>query len=310
MAFEKNAFGLDLCGYNKFVEYSKIPADFIIPRIGNGCWIWKNVQKPNIAIDTTFHMHVQGAYDNNMMCGGYWVIDPTVDIDPNWSPSNPLTDRQVAPIWTACKDLVGKSLQFIAIDLEIYKNYLSETLTDYNITQPTKTLIKRLHQLWPDLKIGVYTGAWFVDQYAPSMKVWMDSMKSEEWFFVWLASYPYDKTDPAKPVKMLWSEWRTKHAPVLAPGKSFPWLSNRMVDIWQYSGDTHMADGFWGELEHSYSWLDLNVYEGTAEEMKIWCGYKGVLVPPPVVVPPVEVPVTLESLAKRVKVLEDKAGIK
>jgi hypothetical protein len=290
MALEKNAFGLDYCGNNKFVDYAAIApyVDFHIPRIGNGVWIWKNVMKPNVAIDTTFSQHVQGAWDTNRMCGGYWAIDPMIDIDPKWHPGAPLTDRQIAPIWTACDAAVrAGSLQFIAIDSEIWQLYDKSVITNNQLTKATKTLISRLHDLWPNLKIGLYTGMWFLDQYAPSLSQWVDDMRKEPWFFTWLARYPIDPKDPTKPVKLNWPEWRTKHAPLLAEGKSFPWMANGKTNIWQYSGDLHVADGMWGEVKGAYSWLDLNVFGGTVEEMKVWCNYKSHgVTPPPVVVPP------------------------
>jgi GH25 family lysozyme M1 (1,4-beta-N-acetylmuramidase) len=268
-----NAFGLDVSSIQQKVDYSalkKAGLDFMIARCGNGTWTWKNISDPSIAVDTKFADHCQGAWDNNIPFGAYFVFDPFVDPDA----AHPLKDRQIAAIEYALKGKIGKSVQFLAIDIEIAKGANGTIATNHQISNRASQLITSLHILHPDLKIGVYTGKWFVDQYAPEMYAWMDYNVSSWGMFKWLAQYPTDADAPGSNVYAATiADFKGgKYAPEWPEVKSYPWLGNHACNIWQFSGDHYTLPGHFGS-NNSPSSVDANFFNGTIKQMKEWCGY-------------------------------------
>jgi hypothetical protein len=263
------AFGIDISGIQKVVDYKMLApyVDFYIARVGHGGWTYRNVTDPAVAIDTTFATHCQGAYDTGKVFGAYWVFDPTVIPDPK----QPLKDRQIAPLVYALGSKIGKSVDFLALDVEIWQT-ADGAIPPTQIADNFELLIGRLHNIWPDLKIGVYTADWFFE-HSPTMKVKIDNLLKQPWFFTWGARYPSDPDWVGNGVqKASWSDFRGKFAPELDATKSFPWLSNGAMTIWQYSGDKYTADGHYGEVKGAYSAMDLNYFNGTLAQMKSWCG--------------------------------------
>lgn len=313
MDFTKTAYGLD--GYeahpNIDFELLKPYIDFYVFRLGTGGKVWGHEQDPASAVDKTFHAQVQGAWNTGKICGAYYVPDPLLPIDPKWTPQDPASDRQIAPIYVALRGLAGKSVQFIAVDVEIWMDYRYQVITNNQISSSAKTLISRLLKLYPTMPIGLYTNDNFIQEHAPDMYVWIEQFRREYGarFFTWEGAYPRDTRDPLEMSELKWEELRTKHDPAWPKTKSFPWMGNAENQIWQYSGKTHYGPGWCGEVKGKMAALDISVFNGSVEQMKAWCGYKDHGVTPPItppVVPPVVPPTPTTDWETRFKTLESR----
>jgi len=272
--WQKDAFGVDLSGIQKVVDYPALApyVDFYIARLGHGKWTYNNIADPAVAIDAMFATHCQGAWDTGKPFGAYFVFDPTVDADPG----NPLMDRQIKVIMAALKGKVGKSVHFLAIDVEIGKGPDGGNIPSVIISTKVMNMVKALHNIYPTLRIGIYTGQWFIDQFSKDLGIGINELYSsaKDWFFTWIARYPNDSDWTGTGIqKAQWSDFRDKFAPEWPVDKAFPWMCNGGAKIWQYSGDKYTADGYYGEVKGALSSLDLNYFDGTLGELHIWCSY-------------------------------------
>lgn len=264
------AFGIDISGIQKVIDWPLLKAsgvDFVTARCGHGRWTYNNISDPAVAVDTTFASHCQGAWDVDMPFGAYFVLDPTVPQDP----ADPMADRQIKAIMYALKNKVGKSVSWFALDTEIYLDANAKTITNKQISENGSRIVSRMHDIYPNLKIGVYTGNWFIDQYAPAMKVWMDNYAQYWGMFGWCATYPTNPNAPKSVTAAQWSDFRGKYAPYWPVNKSFPWMGNNACKIWQYSGDKFTAPGHFGEVKNALSAIDCNFFDGTLAQMRDWC---------------------------------------
>jgi GH25 family lysozyme M1 (1,4-beta-N-acetylmuramidase) len=274
LRWKNNAFGLDVSSIQKVIDYKGLKAagvDFIIARATHGTWALKNVSDPAVAIDPMFDTHCQGAYDAGLIFGAYSVFDPFIDPDP----VDPTQDRQIKPIIKAIGNKIGKSVNFWALDTEIYKQYDGVIATNYQISSRSGQMVNRMRALYPGFKVGVYSGQWFVDAYAKDMYAWMDSYAKQWDMFKWLARYPSDTDAPEGSIyPATIADFKGgKYSPVWPETKSFPWFGDNAADIWQFTGDKFTVAGHYGENASKLSSIDGNFFNGTPAQMKAWCGY-------------------------------------
>ena len=296
------ALGIDVSRYQAKLDASLLKGniDFMIAKAGQYNWS-KDHHDLGSHVDSMFASHVQTAADLGIPCGAYWFFDPTVPQDP----VNALDDWQIQMLQYA---LHGKRVHFIAIDVEMFEdpNSKGTIVTNHQISTNARQFSDRVQKLFPDLPVMIYTGNWFVNQYAPDMKVWMDT---GHWP-VWLAQYPSTVKAAAQ-----WADFRGgAYAPEWPADKVFPWLSNQACTIWQWSGDCLTAPGVYGDAAGTQpSALDLNFYNGTKAMFYKWLNFAPVTIPvtpppdnPPVVVPPVTPPVVVDArtIEARVAALE------
>ena len=303
------AFGIDVSRYQQKLDPTQLKGkiDFLIAKAGQYNW---QADAKNLAahVDSKFADHVSTAAQLGIPCGAYRFFDPTVPQDP----INPLADRQIQMLQYALKN---KTVHFLSIDVEMYLDPCAKnvTVTNHQISTNSRQFAERVRVLFPSLPIMIYTGSWFVNDYAPDMKAWLDS---GHWP-IWLAQYPTDPDAPAGIVPANWADFRSKFAPEWPSTKGFPWLSNQPATIWQYSGDKYISSGVYGDVNGiQKSALDLNFFSGTPQDLYHWCNYtptgSGIIepTPPPVVIPDPVTPPAARTNRQQIDALLDQLGIK
>jgi GH25 family lysozyme M1 (1,4-beta-N-acetylmuramidase) len=297
------AFGIDVSRYQQRLDKNALAGniDFLIAKVGQYNW-QADFKDLGAHVDSMFASHVQTAADLGVACGAYWYFDPTVPQDPIY----PLKDRQIQMLQYA---LSGKRVHFLSIDAEMTKdpNAPERTITNYQISTTTRQFANRVKALYPNLRVIIYTGNWYVNDYAPDMKVWLDSEKWE----VWLATYPMDADAKPGINAASWADFRGRFAPEWPENKSFPWISNQVCKIWQFSGDKYTAPGVYGDkVLPKLSAVDVNYFNGPKAEFYKWCGFTPGSVTPDPVIPDPTPTTTVGALRERFNDLLDEAGIK
>jgi hypothetical protein len=74
MGWKDSAFGFDCSSAQTGLDWSVVSADFAIIKMGQ-----TNRTTAVIDYDSQFALHVQGAYDNNIPIGAYFVPDPEIN---------------------------------------------------------------------------------------------------------------------------------------------------------------------------------------------------------------------------------------
>lgn len=185
------------------------------------------------------------------LVGEYFWDDPTISAQ--------------AQIDAFAADIREHNPDFIFLDVEQYWAYWSD-YWDYLAGKIPQASVRRkspqaisdhvwftltgLQRLFPDLRIGIYTGTWFINAYALPMVPWMG-----QWS-LWMAHY-YTNT-------LTYVTWDQYAA--LPPQPFTVWMPNSSLQwiLWQYTSTviTPAKNERW----------DQNVFKGTLEEMKVWCG--------------------------------------
>ncbi|MEW6505665.1 MAG: glycoside hydrolase family 25 protein [Chloroflexota bacterium] len=244
----ERALGVDVSHWNDFVDFETLSAagvSFAVVKISQGSQLR----------DGRRIQHASAARRAGLLTGGYHWCDPTHD-----------PDRQVENFLRASEDV---DLDFCAVDVEQHwrdwEEWTSRKIT--RILPPA--LISRSARLVSEgiarrtaKPVLIYTRTTFVQTYAAPMLEWL-----AEWD-LWLAQYPY----PRGRLTLDWSTLRREHLPQAfnpaLPPRSATWR------MWQFSGDRFVLPGAGGQP------LDLNWFNGSLNDLRIWCGLAGVPVLP------------------------------
>lgn len=301
MAYETNAFGLDLSHYDFKVDASQLAGvvDFLTIKAGGTDWPYKAY------LDERFAERVQMAKDIGALCGAYWFVNPRYWLE--WAGGTGMSMKTIDgmnddehPLLKIIRDqLKYKEIYWLAFDVE--KNSLPTnhgTVTDVWIKYYISDLVERITRQqgkgnMRPFKMGVYSSRSFIDgtQYSPpkpqtSLETYLGVQPN---MFIWTANWieaPDELTTPAD-VKA------NHHATHIA--KSFGYCEARPKtwQFWQWSGDngrvfsTNAIQNDKGQARG----MDCNYFNGTVEQLRAWAG---VTVTPPPVEPPVEPPPTGE----------------
>jgi len=171
---------------------------------------------------------------------------------------------------------------FLAVDFEKTHNQHH----DGGFSRMCKTMIDTFIDRY-NKPVLLYTGPSIIME-------WMLPF-GENWYQtydLWIAQYPYNEAvygpqsallDVPRQAERSWNPW--------LPAGSTNWK------IWQYSADGNKRAAEFGATGNSN--IDLDVFNGTSQDMRDWCK-KEVSVP----VPPIEVPLPDPDLEARVTYLE------
>jgi len=148
--------------------------------------------------------------------------------------------------------------------------------------------------------------AWFKDKYKKPVLLYSRSGVIQEWIVnhgqgwwkdedLWIAQWPYDEVryGPQR-AKLLDVPTNTVKWNPRLPAGATGWK------VWQYSADGNKRASEFGASGNSN--LDLNVFNGTMEEMKEWCKGPEVPVPP---TPPDCSEVREQTINECIKALEE-----
>ena len=220
----------------------------IVARIGEGL---------NDKADPTFGPYVQAAYDNDIPAMGYYVIHPEM-IDN----TKGCVDEHLARIkaFTA-----NKALTAIWIDSEITKDARGLPIAPQWISDRTRSLIDETQRAFPKLKVGLYTGGWYVDAYSPQMKTWMYK------YPLWWAYYTITTGGFVE-----WSDLE-KYYPAALPKNIPPGANGKdaaALTLWQWTGDKLKLPGMYSdENKVNRAAADINFFMGNEQALYRWLDY-------------------------------------
>lgn len=204
--------------------------------------------------DAKYPEHCNNAQRAGMLTAGYFWLDPTYSAIQNFDNLNEILDGL----------LPGQRPKVIWIDVEQYwanwQMYLahrrnkslpaSPTIPANQIESVTLEFLELAKRI--DAKIGIYTRAYFLKDFAPGLIPILAD------YPVWFAQWPTVE-NPGKPVSV--AEVLTKYAtknvrPSFPPG----WTGSTNYEMWQWTGD------FFRLLELGGAGCDLSFFRGTRQE--------------------------------------------
>jgi GH25 family lysozyme M1 (1,4-beta-N-acetylmuramidase) len=177
-----------------------------------------------------------------------------------------------------------------------FKSCINGTSPDFYVLD-----VEELGKIWPsskinssaygfikscDKKVLLYSRASYILQYAPEMLKWIVSENIPMWYAYYGPKFLHEslslKNLPSRPEEATppFSIWFPKEWPV----------SLRNWKFHQWSGDRYTI------LEHDGS-LDLNVYNGTLDELKQWAGLLNIPIPDPLPDPLPEEPFGMDFVS-------------
>lgn len=230
----------------------------IVARIGEGM---------NDKPDPTFGPYVQAAYDNDIPAMGYYVIHPEL-IDNTKGCVDEHLNRIKAFV-------ANKDIRAIWIDSEITKDGRGLPIAPQWISDRTRSLIDETQRAFPKMKVGLYTGGWYVDGSAPQMKTWMYKYPLWWAYYTVSAGGPVEWTDLAK----YYPEKMPNNLPPGANGKDAATLT-----MWQWTGDKLKLPGMYSDAAKvNRAAADVNFYMGNETAFYRWLDYvpRGTNPPPP-----------------------------
>lgn len=204
------------------------------------------VSQGNYIFDRLTREHAKGAREAGMVIGLYHWHDPLCSVK-----------SQMEFLKTA---LLGIDYDFLSIDVEQYwgdwaewrKGYITKKLGATTISVTSQQLATEV-KAFTKKKTLIYTRASFVREYAAKMQYWL-----KDWD-LWLAHYPY----VSGRVSLTWNGLKEANLPKIS-GPSLP-PNCREWKFWQFSGDKFVLPGV-------STPLDLNFFNGSEKELRVWCG--------------------------------------
>lgn len=175
------------------------------------------------------------------------------------------TQTAQSQIDTFAADIREHQPDFVMLDVEQYWAFWQD-FWDYLAGKITQAAVRRkspqaisdhawfvltgLQRLFPDMRFGLYTGTWFVLGYAQPMISWMGA------WALWIAHYYTNQT-----VNVTWDQYAA-----LPPQPFTVWMPNSSLTwrLWQWASTVITPD--------KGGRIDQNVFLGTLDDMKIWCG--------------------------------------
>ena len=257
-----------------FSNATKNGLGFAIHRIGQGTQ----------ALDPQWPDFVQQAYDQKVpVVGGYYVLDPVYYVEKLQS----LTKLREIDKWLPValdeqyqrlvSGITNKAMQILAIDVEIFKDYqgnvIDPTWCAETAFQFMVRVKKNIASVNKNIKqVVIYTGKWYIDNYAPNMKNWMNSL-DDPWVAQYTKSGYLTLTD--------WAQLKDHYPPATINGHQGPdYLYAKNWKLWQWWGDGVASKDFLGQQSKPCS-LDVNFFNGNLDDLCEWAGVKAPTNPTP-----------------------------
>lgn len=271
MAYEQNAFGVDLSHYDSQVKFDLLKSagvDFVILKCG-GC-----EDNANTYADTTFPVRVQQAFDAGFrIIGAYYFGSPGYWLKRQFTMAGVenLKDEKHDILQHVLGLLRNKAIDFLAIDMEKASEYPNATDVWYAFF--VRDLIERLQRqqrlgnLRP-MKFGVYSRRTWIDEKSPALDIYLGTQPD---LFIWTAHWAKGSMSVKRMAEIV------KERPILSRPNSFGYCDKRSGtwQIWQWAGDNNY--GFKSSdavltYNGSPRSVDLNLFNGTYQDMLKWLG--------------------------------------
>jgi len=260
-------YGIDVSRWQPNVDWALLKSkgvEFVIIKATQG----------NYAVDSMLKTHVAGAKKAGMIIGLYHWADPLVD-----------ATSQAKYFLNA---IAGLSYHMVAVDVEQFwadwQEWSSGNIKKYIQPDVISTNARTILKYWQNnLSVPrvVYTRASFIHGFARPMLTWVGGLP------LWLAHYPYN----TKRVRTTWEVFKSDYKPDI-PGPSLPTGCTKWT-FWQFTGDKFYLPGV-------DTPLDVNYFNGSLAELKVFA--KLTTTPPPPPTPPPAL-----TLEQRVAKLEAEA---
>ncbi len=212
----------------------------IIARIGEGI---------NTNEDDRWAYYVDQAAAAGIPCHGYFVNHP--ELYDNYDQN---VNVQLSRIQQFCKN---KTIHGLWIDCEVFKDSEGKITAPTWISERTRGLIDETQRAFPNIPVGLYTGGWFVDSYAPQMKVWIHK------YPLWWAWYTVTQSATI--------EWEdlSSYYPMRTPTNLPPDATGQTgakLSLWQWSGDRLKLPGMYNrDTGSDLAAADLNFFMGNEQ---------------------------------------------
>lgn len=279
---------LDISQYQQVVKWAKLKEEGI-----KFVWVRSSFGAEGTnyggGVDALCSKHVQDAYDAKMPIGLYHAVDigyyeyklksfGKLQLLDTYLPI--AQDEQIQTMIKACK---YKKYYAIAIDFELWKDWNGNALPDGWLVEGIFQFLVRVHKVFPDMPVYLYTGSWFVWNYCKSME---QTTRIKSLAKLWTAYYPYGSgVVNLANVAALKPLYPPNDMTITFPdGKRVtqnpPYLGFDGWNFWQFSGDKFTLPYITDTLGRP-SALDFNFYNGTVEKLYAEIGYSETPVPTP-----------------------------
>ena len=271
------------CAKGIDVSHWQPVVDWQVVKDGGISWAWAKCSEGSGYTDTMFWQHCQGAYDVDIPFGAYHFFRANYYVQFGLNENNwpaPEKDLQLQRLINSIKN---KRIHFLVID--------NENTSD-------------AHPAWIAQCVGIFCSRlrhWMnhnapYDQIPLLMYMNEPMWKSAEPQYSWMAGdqtiqghiiarYPYSRT----PVILDWPEMWESHMP--ADNAIIPTLCRPSWLYWQFSGDKFNLPGVYNNTYGNISPVDLNMYNGTVEELYAKLKFVPKITLPPVDPPPIDPPI-------------------
>lgn len=306
--YTKNALLIDLSHYNAVVDFEKLKAAGVTDVIlkAGGCETGKTYD------DSKFAQRVQDAHDAGFLGKGAYYFGSAkywLERQHTMSSVERLSDEQHGVLQHIFNVLRHKEIYYLAIDMEDASEGKQTTSSWHAFF--VRDLVDRLRRQMAKgnlrtMKLGVYSRRSWIDSKAPDLSTYLSTQPD---LFIWCANWAGGKLTVKSIAEIAKERPVTGHQPM-----PFGWSAARVKqwDIWQWAGDSGYGYKCSDAITTVYGapgHVDLNLYNGSAEEYETWIGLKPTVpVTPPVAEepqPPSDESGKLEELLERVKRMEE-----
>jgi hypothetical protein len=293
MAYETNAIGLDLSHYDEKVDAALLKGniDFLTFKAGGS----ESAGGPYT--DEYFADRVQMAYDIGVPCGAYWFVGPRywLEKQQTFPGIDNMTDDQHPLLQYIKGVLKNKLIHWLAFDVEDASLWTSSgQVTDTWIRFYVADLVERIQRQQAKgnmrpFKLGVYSRRSFIDNPDKPQTALSTYLGAQPGLFLWTANW-VTGTGATLPMTDIYKlRPSAAHIPL-----SFGWCKDRPQtwQMWQWSGDkgrVYTSPAIKNALG-ALRGMDINLFNGTPEQLKTWAGITAPVPETPPVVPPVVVP--------------------
>jgi hypothetical protein len=273
MAYETNAIGLDLSHWDEKVDWAQLKGnlDFVTLKAGGS--------DAGLYEDAQFAGRVQAAYDQDILTGAYWFVGPRYWLEKQQTMTgiDNLTDEQHPLLQQMLKTLKNKAICWLAFDVED-NSLLSSVgqVTDVWIKFYVADLVERIRRQQSKgnlraFKMGVYSRRSFIDDPAKPQTALSTYLGVQPDLFVWTANWVNGTGATLAMSEVYKLRPASAHIPY-----SFGYCPTRPQtwQMWQWSGDAGRVyrSPAVTNAAGSPRGLDINLFNGTVEQLKAWTG--------------------------------------
>jgi len=244
----------DLSDFDVFVEWDKVTAPNVIIKIGGSLW------ESKLGLSHAINANKAG----KRVCLYYWN-------DPGYDPI-----QQADHYLSLAQKVINSGVPVYGLFVDVeqwwsdwdlwrqYKGVISDThiphYTDSQISENGRLMVESL-EARTSITVGVYTGNWFVEGCAPSMKKWIIN------HYIWVSYYWYsgDRRD------VTWQDLQGYYQPsTTALPIRWSWIPLDKLVLWQWTGDVFQPQGTWSIAYVRKKPIDLSCYRGRKPASEIF----------------------------------------